>query len=68
MVQGHLFGTGTSYSLKILRQCGKKVKTKSQNVLGVNSYVCRSCMGKTSRGASCPPPPIQNRVKIKLKA
>ena len=41
-LRGHLgssqlFGTGTRYDLKVLRQCGKRVKTKSQKVLGVNS-------------------------------
>ena len=50
MVQGQFFGIGTRYSLKVLRQCGKSVKTKSQKVLEVNSYVCRSYMGKTGRG------------------
>ena len=33
------------------------VKTKSQKVLGAKSYVCRSCRGKTGRGAFLPPPP-----------
>ena len=37
--------------LEILRHtCGKRVKTKSQKVFGVNSYVCRSYRGKTGRG------------------
>ena len=30
-----------------LDQCGKRVKTYSQKVLGSNSYVCRSYRGKT---------------------
>ena len=34
-------------TLEILHQCGKRVKTKSQKVLGANSYVCRSYRGKT---------------------
>ena len=46
----------TRYKLEILQQCGKKVKTKSQEVLGANSYVCRSYRGKTGRGPFCPPP------------
>ena len=39
------------------------IKTKSQKVLGANSYVCRSYRGKTSMGGLFAPPPILNRVK-----
>ena len=46
------FRIGTRYGLKISHQCGKRVKTKSQKVLEVNSCVYRSCRG-----------PILNRVK-----
>ena len=42
--------------LNILHQCGKKVKTTSQKVLGANSNVCRSYRGKTARGE---PHPLQ---------
>ena len=35
----------------------KRVKTKSQKVLGGNSYVCTSYRGKTGRGTFLPPPP-----------
>ena len=35
--------------LEILDQCGKRVKTKSHRVSGVNPYVCRSYRGKTGR-------------------
>ena len=35
-------GTGTNYGIKILHQCGKKVKTKSRKVLVANLNVCRS--------------------------
>ena len=31
--------TGTRYKLEILHQCGKRVKAKSQKVLGANPYV-----------------------------
>ena len=55
--QGQLFGTGTRYGLNVLRHCGKRVKIKSQKVLGVNSYVCRSYRGKTGRGAFYHPSP-----------
>ena len=51
--------TGNKYKLKILQECGKRVKTKSQKVLGANSYVCRSYRGKTGMGGGrgiCPPP------------
>ena len=56
--------------VEILHQCGKKVKTKSQKVLGANSYVFRSYRGETDRWkvggwAFCPPspPPILNGIK-----
>ena len=35
MVQVQQFSTGISYSIEILQQCGKWVKTKSQNFLHV---------------------------------
>ena len=34
----------------------QRVKTKSQNVLVGNSYVCRGYRAKTGRGAFLPPP------------
>ena len=41
----------------------ERVETKIQEVLGADSYVCRSCRGNTGRGPFCnPPPPILNRV------
>ena len=40
LFEGQLCGTGIRYSLKSLRQFGKRVKTKSQKVRGVNSYIC----------------------------
>ena len=49
------------YELEILHQSVKRVKTKSEKVFGVNSYVCRSYRGKS------PPPSILNRVKIIIK-
>ena len=39
------------YDLDVLQQCGKRVKTKSQKVLGAKSYVCRSYRGKTGGGS-----------------
>ena len=65
LVQVQQFGTGTMYELEILHQCGKRFKTKSQKVLGANSYVCRIYRGKTGRGDFLPCP-ILNRVKIKV--
>ena len=47
LVKVQWFGTGTEYDVKILHQCGKRVKTTSQKVLGANFYVCRSYRGKT---------------------
>ena len=37
------------YGLQTLRQCGKKVQTKSPKVLETNSYVCRSYKGKIGK-------------------
>ena len=48
--------TGTWYGLEILHQCDKRVKTKSQKVLGANPYVCRSYRAKTGRGWMGLPP------------
>ena len=49
----------------MLHQCGKKVKTKGQKVLGANSNVCRSYRGITDRvGVGLP---IMNRVNIDLR-
>ena len=48
--------------MQILHQCGKRVKTKSQNVLWATSYVCRNYMGKTGGGGCFLLPPILNRV------
>ena len=50
-------GVTQGRKVEILHQCGKRVKTKSQNVLGGNSYICRSYRGKTGRGAFLPPTP-----------
>ena len=33
----------------MLYECGKRVKTKSQRVLGANSWVFRSCRENTGR-------------------
>ena len=42
-------------ALKFLQQCGKRIKTKSQQVFGVNSFVCRSYMRKTGREGGLTP-------------
>ena len=62
LVQVQQFGTDTRYKLEILHQCRKRVKTKSQNVFGANSYVCRSYRGKIAREAFLLSP-ILNRFK-----
>ena len=60
--------------MEILHQCGKKVKTKSQKVLGANSYVGWSYRRKTGKGTflplhhSPPSPHILNRVKGTTKS
>ena len=38
------------YELEILDQYGKRVKTKSQKVLGADSHICGSYRGKTGIG------------------
>ena len=50
LVQAQQFGTGTKNDLEILHQCSKRVKTKSQKVLGANSYICSREKGKTHKG------------------
>ena len=57
LIQVQLFGTGTRYGLETLRQYGKRVKTKSQTVLGTNTYVCRTYRGKIGRVGLFAPPP-----------
>ena len=52
------FGTSTRYGLEILHQCGKRVKIKSQKFSGANSYVCRSCRGKTGSESLFEPPSL----------
>ena len=37
-------------ALTFYNSMAKRVKTKSQKVLGANSYVCRSYSGKTNDG------------------
>lgn len=39
LFQAQQFGTATSYGLKILQQCDKRVKAKIHKVLRANSYV-----------------------------
>ena len=41
--------TSNKYGLEGLHQTGKKVNSKSLNVLGTKSYVCRSYLGKAGR-------------------
>ena len=56
LVQGQLFGTSTRNSLKLLLQCAKRVKSKSQKVLGVDSYVSKCHRGKAGGGSFAPLP------------
>ena len=57
-------------AFKILQQYGQRVKTKIQNVLGANSYVCRSYRGKTGRETFFARPPswigLRKRYNFKL--
>ena len=60
------FWTGNRYGLEPLHQCGKRVKIKSQKVLGANSQVCRSYRRKadTGRGAFWPSPSWIGLTKV----
>ena len=44
------------YGVEILQQCDKRVKTKSQKVLGANSSVCRGYRKKTGTVGIFTPP------------
>ena len=50
-------GSSSRYKLEILHQFGKRAKSKIHYVLGANSYVCRSCRGKTGRRTFFVPSP-----------
>ena len=43
------------YEFKILEQCGKKLKVKSQKIFWANSYICRSYKVKTWKWTSFAP-------------
>ena len=62
LVEVQTFGTGTRYVLEILYQCGKRVKTKSQEQTLRFSEVTEE---KLVERAFLPPPPILNMVKDK---
>ena len=64
--QAQQLGIGTRYGLEILLQCGKKVKTKSQKVLGANSNICRSYKEKTGRDAFLPQPSWIGLIWLKV--
>ena len=59
----------TRCAIEILHQCGKRVKTKSQSILGANSYVCRSYREKLVVGVffrPLPPPSVLSSFKSKF--
>ena len=60
LVKVQWLGTATRYGLEILHQCDKRIKNKSQNVWGANSYLYRSYRGN-------PPPPSPTPSWIGLK-
>ena len=41
------------HDLEILHQFGKKAKSKSKEILGAKSYICRSYRGKTGMVKGC---------------
>ena len=57
-VTNKTFSRNSNYILDVVMwpKYGKRIKTKSQKVLGANCYVCRSYRGKTGRGPFCPLP------------
>ena len=61
-------GLALGTKLEILDQSVKKVKTKSQKVLGANSYVCRSYSWKTGRGGLFALPPSWRGLSQKYSA
>ena len=58
------FGNGTRNGIENLRRCCKSVETKSQRILGINSYVCINYRWKADRGA---PHSILNKVEGTIK-
>ena len=66
MVQGQLFGTGTRYGLKVLRHCGKRVKTKSQKMLTPTFVeVTWEKLVEKAGGLFTPLPPFKIRLTYK---
>lgn len=51
----------TRYVLENSQQCGKRIRTKSQAVMGANSFVWEGLRRKTGPGPGCTPL-ILNRV------
>ena len=63
LYQVKYFEIGTGYGLKILHQWDKRIYAKSQKVLRINFYVCRSYREKTGKTGLLSALPIMNRVK-----
>ena len=63
MLEVQQFGTDARYGPATLHQCEKRVKSKIQNVLGANSYVCKSYRRKI--GGGIPPSGIGLRMIMK---
>ena len=67
LVQVQQFGTGIRCDLEVLHQCVKRVKTKSQKVLGANFCVCGCYREKLEKGGGFSLPfllPYPERVKV----
>ena len=54
------------YGLEFLYQSGKRVQTKSQKILGVNSYFCRSYRGEAGRGKAVLPVIIHRHISCDI--
>ena len=57
LVQVQQFWTNTRHGLEILHQCGNRVKTKSQKVDLIPTFL-EVTAEKLERGAFFPPPPL----------
>ena len=59
-------GMAIGIALKVYTSAPKLLKTKGQNALGANSYVCRSYKGKTGSESLFVHHTILNKVKVKI--
>ena len=68
MVKGQLSGTGIGMDLKSYASVAKGSKLKVRKCCGLIPTFVEVTEEKVVGGAFCPPPPILNKVNLKLKA